>query len=57
MNKINKILGNGVHISRGCSVFLEKNEIEASLKCNLLIEGPDNINNFIFRNVITKGRG
>ena len=57
MNKINKILGNGVHISRGCSVFLEKNEIEASLKCNLLIEGPDNTNNFIFRNVITKGRG
>ena len=57
MNKVMNTLGVGVYIMDNCSSFVEKNTIEASLKANLVIMGPNNIHNFIYENKILNARG
>jgi parallel beta-helix repeat protein len=57
LNEITSTFGNGVHICNGGTSFLEKNVISGSLNCNLVLEGPRNIDNYIYNNRIEAARG
>ena len=57
MNKVASTLGNGVHVLGNCAVFLEKNIVDGSLKSNIVLEGPNNIENFVFQNQSSNARG
>ena len=52
LNEITATFGNGVYICNGGTSFLEKNIISGSLNCNLVLEGPRNIDNYIYNNRI-----
>jgi hypothetical protein len=57
LNEISKNFGNGVHLSGGGTAFLEKNEVSGSTNCNMVLEGPNNIDNYVYNNRITEARG
>lgn len=57
LNEISKNFGNGVYFSSGATSFLEKNKIFGSVNCNLILEGPNNIDNYVYNNKIMQARG
>jgi hypothetical protein len=42
----------GLKILMNSTAFMEKNIIFGSLSCNVVIEGPNNIGNYLYNNVI-----
>jgi parallel beta-helix repeat protein len=57
LNHIKSTLGTGIHILTNSTAFLEKNIVSGSLKCNVVIEGPNNIGNYLYNNIIEDSRG
>lgn len=57
LNEVSSTFGNGVYICGGGTAFLEKNQLSGSLNCNLVLEGPRNIDNYIYNNQIEGARG
>ncbi len=57
LNQVSNNFGNGLHLSSGGTAFLEKNTISGSINCNLILEGPNNIDNYVYNNKITNARG
>lgn len=57
LNQIKNTLGTGIHVLPNSSAFMEKNIISGSLKCNVVIEGPGNIGNYLYNNIIEDSRG
>lgn len=57
MNEVTDTLGNGIHIGKRSTAFIEKNTISGSLNCNVVFEGPENLNNYLYNNKILKARG
>ncbi len=57
LNHIKNTLGTGIHILQNSTAFMEKNIVSGSLKCNVVIEGPNNIGNYLYNNIIEDSRG
>ncbi len=57
LNHIKNTLGTGIHILKNSTAFMEKNIVSGSLKCNVVIEGPNNIGNYLYNNIIEDSRG
>lgn len=57
LNEVSSTFGNGVYLCNGGTAFLEKNKLMGSLNCNLVLEGPRNIDNYIYNNHIESARG
>lgn len=57
LNKIASNIGNGIHISANSTAFIEKNIIQGSVNSNIVLEGPGNIDNYVYNNEIQGARG
>jgi hypothetical protein len=57
LNHVSNTLGSGIHIMTNSNAFLEKNIISGSLQSNVVIEGPNNIGNYLYNNIIEESRG